>query len=82
MSNKKPKRESKTKKPLGNAPRDIELELFADGYTCVVGVDEAGRGPLAGPVVAAACFVPDHFQGFAKTAKGKDVVIRGLKLLF
>ena len=27
------------------------------GYRCVVGVDEAGRGPLAGPVVIAAAFV-------------------------
>lgn len=27
----------------------------------VVGVDEAGRGPLAGPVVACACFIPDNF---------------------
>jgi ribonuclease HII len=28
------------------------------GYTCVAGVDEAGRGPLAGPVVAAAVLLP------------------------
>lgn len=30
----------------------------AAGYYRVAGVDEAGRGPLAGPVVAAACIVP------------------------
>ena len=35
-----------------------ELELYSTGSKCVVGCDEAGRGPLAGPVVAAACFVP------------------------
>ncbi len=34
-----------------------EKEAFLEGCTSVVGVDEAGRGPLAGPVVAAAvCF--------------------------
>ena len=33
---------------------DIETELWRQGYAAVAGVDEAGRGPLAGPVVAAA----------------------------
>lgn len=28
------------------------------GFSCVCGVDEAGRGPLSGPVVAAACILP------------------------
>ncbi len=31
------------------------------GYTSVAGIDEAGRGPLAGPVVAAACILPENF---------------------
>ena len=30
-----------------------------DGVKYVCGTDEAGRGPLAGPVVAAACILPD-----------------------
>jgi ribonuclease HII len=30
-----------------------------DGYACVAGLDEAGRGPLAGPLVAAAVALPD-----------------------
>ncbi len=33
---------------------DIETKLKQDGFTAIVGVDEAGRGPLAGPVVAGA----------------------------
>ena len=35
-----------------------ERELFATGLTRLAGVDEAGRGPLAGPVVAAAVIFP------------------------
>jgi ribonuclease HII len=36
------------------APLKLERELWGDGLERVAGVDEAGRGPLAGPVVAAA----------------------------
>ena len=36
----------------------IEAELIANGFENVCGVDEAGRGPLCGPVVAAACILP------------------------
>lgn len=36
----------------------IENECFAEGYQSVCGVDEAGRGPLAGPVCAAAVILP------------------------
>ena len=35
-----------------------EREYFARGYTAVAGVDEVGRGPLAGPVVCAAVILP------------------------
>jgi len=38
--------------------RDHENEAEALGYRCIAGVDEAGRGPLAGPVVAAAVVLP------------------------
>lgn len=37
----------------------IENSLHEQGYTYVCGVDEAGRGPLCGPVFAAACILPD-----------------------
>lgn len=39
----------------------IENELRAKGFTAVCGVDEAGRGPLCGPVVAAACILPEGY---------------------
>lgn len=35
---------------------------YNDGAALVAGVDEAGRGPLAGPVVAAACVLPRDFR--------------------
>ncbi len=37
---------------------NIENELIEQGYVQVCGVDEAGRGPLCGPVCAAACILP------------------------
>lgn len=37
---------------------EIEYSLFEAGTECVCGVDEAGRGPLAGPVYAAAVILP------------------------
>lgn len=40
----------------------FEEELFAQGYKLVCGVDEAGRGPLAGPVCAAAVILPEHLE--------------------
>ena len=38
----------------------LEGELRDQGYQLIAGVDEAGRGPLAGPVVAAACILPQE----------------------
>ncbi len=37
---------------------ELEQQLRLEGYRAIAGVDEAGRGPLAGPVVAAACILP------------------------
>lgn len=42
-----------------------ENKLFAEGVTLIAGMDEAGRGPLAGPVTAACC-IPD----FSKIVEG------------
>ena len=37
---------------------ELENELHGEGYNIICGVDEAGRGPLAGPVCAAAVILP------------------------
>ena len=36
----------------------LEQAAYENGFTAVCGIDEAGRGPLAGPVVAAAVILP------------------------
>ncbi|MCL2456400.1 MAG: ribonuclease HII [Defluviitaleaceae bacterium] len=41
------------------APSKIENDLIADGFFPIAGVDEVGRGPLAGPVVACALILPE-----------------------
>ena len=40
----------------------IEESLYEKGIVTVCGVDEAGRGPLAGPVCAAAVILPPHLE--------------------
>lgn len=40
--------------------KEIEEELYNSGTKCICGIDEAGRGPLAGPVVVAAAIMPRY----------------------
>jgi ribonuclease HII len=40
----------------------FEIELWAQGYSLVAGVDEAGMAPLAGPVVAGAVILPQNYK--------------------
>jgi ribonuclease HIII len=42
--------------------RVMEFQLMERGNKAICGVDEAGRGPLAGPVVAAAVILPKDFD--------------------
>ena len=41
---------------------DIENSIWDRGYKYIAGTDEAGRGPLVGPVVAAAVILPKTFN--------------------
>lgn len=41
---------------------ELENEIYAEGHELICGVDEAGRGPLAGPVCAAAVILPKGFE--------------------
>ena len=48
-----------------------ERKLRGEGYTLIGGVDEVGRGPLVGPVVAACCILPKdfHLEGLTDSKK-------------
>lgn len=65
---------------LDMADYEIEKTLYDKGYAYVCGVDEAGRGPLCGPVVAAACILPIglYIEGLDDskklTPKKRDVI--------
>jgi ribonuclease HII len=50
---------------MARAPEDLlalETKLWKRGFQAVAGVDEVGRGPLAGPVVAASVILPQGFS--------------------
>lgn len=42
--------------------KEFENKAFSSGFQYIAGIDEVGRGPLAGPVVAAAVILPDDFE--------------------
>lgn len=58
----------------------IEQSLFAQGICPIAGIDEAGRGPLAGPVCAAAVILPDGLtiEGLNDSKKLSDKKRRAL----
>ena len=61
-----------------------ELELATLGYSRITGVDEAGRGPLAGPVVAGAVILPFDFASpnFARLNDSKQLDEATREILF
>ena len=60
----------------------IEIELHKQHYKYIAGVDEAGRGPLAGPVVAAAVILPINEELFAEINDSKKVASKKRVELF
>ena len=42
--------------------KEYEDALYSKGFCYIAGIDEAGRGPLAGPVAAAAVILPKDFD--------------------
>jgi len=60
----------------------IEISLIKDGYNIIAGVDEAGRGPLAGPVVAAAVILDINSNLFEKVNDSKKISEKNRKELF
>lgn len=59
---------------------EIEDGFYTQGYKVICGVDEAGRGPLAGPVCAAAVILPEHLEipGLTDSKKLTDKKRRAL----
>ena len=72
--------------PAPTTPPDMceELAAHSEGYARVCGIDEAGRGPLAGPVVAAAVILPPGYSlpglndSKKLTAKKREVLYTAL----
>ena len=62
---------------------DYEDKLKLQGYELIAGIDEAGRGALAGPVVAGAIILPrSHFPWFELVRDSKELTARERESLF
>ncbi len=64
---------------VGHASRAREEASWAEGVELVIGCDEAGRGPLAGPVVAAACALPASAAPIAGVGDSKTIPDEGAR---
>ena len=73
-----------TKRPISGPGWGLERALWQRGYACTAGIDEAGRGALAGPVVAATVVLPyaDYPFNDSKTltAAARETLAREVKM--
>lgn len=60
---------------------DFELSIKDEGFDHIIGIDEAGRGPLAGPVVAGAVLIRDY-RFTSKIADSKKISARQREAAF
>lgn len=60
----------------------LEEKLWSEGYEVVVGIDEAGRGPLAGPVVAGAVVISSSDQVVPSVRDSKKMSEKQRELAF
>ena len=67
--------------PAAEPTDEFELEARRCGYRWIAGLDEAGRGPLAGPVVAAAVMLPRRFH-LSGLTDSKQVTAQGREHLY
>lgn len=75
------KEKSKLKKR--NEESEIDLKKFDEDYhKIIVGIDEAGRGPLAGPVVASAVIVQEYFDELKEINDSKKLSEKKREKLF
>jgi ribonuclease HII len=64
---------------------DYEKNIYQKGYQYIVGCDEAGRGPLCGPVVCASCILPQDYHNEMindskkLTAKKRELLFEEIK---
>lgn len=53
---------------------DFEAELFRAGATLIIGLDEVGRGALAGPVMVGACVVTAEYSSFPSGLRDSKLI--------
>lgn len=60
---------------------DFENKFYSNDVNLIVGVDEAGRGPLCGPVVAACCILPKGYKN-EKINDSKQISEKNREILY